>query len=212
MLLSVTNSTIPILMDFIIIVALALIRTATVVGSLVKTQPALAKICSWEENNQYQEEETVVATSQRAEISSMLWLVGEEEERYDDDVMDIDDDHSDKASATNYEVEEDEQCRKGNVLKGVYNPGRLSVLFSCKEAIGMVLDSECVSDGDYNFYLEVKDDYMKLLNEANDERANGMIVVEIILKVQDSSTIEIPEDGDRVRVVGAWMNDEGAGD
>jgi hypothetical protein len=39
-----------------------------------------------------------------------------------------------------------------------------------------------------------------------------MIVVEIIPKVKDSSTIEIPQDGDRVRVVGAWMKDEGAGD
>jgi hypothetical protein len=93
-------------------------------------------------------------------------------------LKDIDDDRSDRAPATNYEAEEDGQCRKGNVLKGVYNPGRLSVLFSW-EAIGMVLDSECVSYGDYNFYLEVKDDYMKLLNEANDERTNGMIVVEI---------------------------------
>jgi hypothetical protein len=88
----------------------------------------------------------------------------------------------------------------------------LSVLFSCEETIGMIHNSERVSDGDYNFYLEVKDDYMKLLNEANDERANGIIIVEIIPKVQDSSTIEIPEDGDRVRVVGAWMKDESAGD
>ena len=142
----------------------------------------------------------------------MLSLVGEEEERYDDDAKDIDYDRSDKASATNSEIEEDGQCRKGNVLKGVYNPGRLSVLFSCEEAIGMVHDSERVSDGDYNFYLEVKDNYMNLLNEAKDERENGMIVVEIIPKVQDCSTIEIAEDGDRVRVVGAWMKDEGAGD
>jgi hypothetical protein len=114
----------------------------------------------------------------------MLSLVGEEEVRYDDDdgAKDIDDIRSDKASATNYEVEEDGQCRKGNVPKGVYNPGRLSVLFSCEEAIGMIHNSERVSDGDYNFYLEVKDDYMKLLNEANDERANGMIVVEIYTK------------------------------
>jgi hypothetical protein len=143
----------------------------------------------------------------------MLSLVGEEEVRYDDDdAKDIDDIRSDKASATNYEVEEDGQCRKGNVPKGVYNPGRLSVLFSCEEAIGMIHNSERVSDGDYNLYLEVKDDYMKLLNEANDERANGMIVVEIIPKVQDCSTIEIPEDGDSVRAVGAWMKDESAGD
>ena len=42
---------------------------------------------------------------------------------------------------------------------------------------------------------------MNLLNEANDERENGMIVVEIIPKVQDCSTIEIADDGDRVRVV-----------
>ena len=37
------------------------------------------------------------------------------------------------------------------------------------------------------------------------------MVVEIIPNDQDSSMIEIPEDGDRVRVVGAWVTDEGAG-
>jgi hypothetical protein len=42
---------------------------------------------------------------------------------YDDNAKDIDDDLSDKVSATIYKVEEDGQCRKGKVLKGVYNPG-----------------------------------------------------------------------------------------
>jgi hypothetical protein len=185
---------------------------------LVTSQPALAKLSSSTGNNQYQEEE-VVATSQKGEISSERMLVGyEEKELYDIDAEDIDaediDDYSDKASTTKYEEEEEEgdkQCRKGNVLKGVYNPGRLNVLSSCEEAIGIVYDSERVNDGDYKLYLDVEDEYKNLLNEANDERVNGLLVVEIIPKDQDSSMVEIPKDGDRVRVVGAWVSDEGAG-
>jgi hypothetical protein len=199
------------LMDFTIVAALALISTMTVAGSLVNAQPALAKISSSEEDIPYQEEETVT-TSQLDEVSSMLKVVGDkEEEESDEDAKEIHDDYSDKASSTNYEDEQDHQCRKGNVLKGVYDPGRLNVLSSCEEAVGIVHDSERVNDGDFKFYLDVEDEYKKLLNEANDKRANGLLVVEIIPKDQGSSMIEIPEDGDRVRVVGAWVSDEGAG-
>jgi hypothetical protein len=93
----------------------------------------------------------------------------------------------------------------------VYDPGRLNVLSSCEEAIGIVHDSERVNDGDFKFYLDDEDEYKKLLNEENYDRANGLLVVEVIPDDQDSSSIQIPEDGDRVRVVGAWVTDEGAG-
>jgi hypothetical protein len=202
-------STKSILSSFTISTTLALIIIITLVGILVTSQPALAKLSSSTGNNQYQE--VITTTSQKGEISSERMLVGyEEKERYDIDAEDIDDD-SDKASTTKYEEEGDKQCRKGNVLKGVYNPGRLNVLSSCEEVIGIVDNSERVNDGDYKLYLGVEDQYKNLLNEANDERVNGLLVVEIIPKDQDSIMIEIPKDGDRVRVVGAWVSDEGAG-
>ena len=210
-------STKSMLKSFTISTTLALIIIITLVGILVTNQPALAKLSSSAGNNQYEEEEKVIArTSQKGEISSERMLVGyEEKERYDIDAEDIDaediDDDSDKASTTKYEEEGDKQCRKGNVLKGVYNPGRLNVLSSCEEVIGIVDNSERVNDGDYKLYLGVEDQYKNLLNEANDERVNGLLVVEIIPKDQDSIMIEIPKDGDRVRVVGAWVSDEGAG-
>jgi hypothetical protein len=93
----------------------------------------------------------------------------------------------------------------------VYDPGRLNVLSSCEEAIGIVHDSERVNDGDFKFYLDDEDEYKKLLNEENYDRANGLLVKEIIPADQDSSSIQIPEDGDRVRDLGAWVTDEGAG-
>ena len=35
-----------------------------------------------------------------------------------------------------------------------------------------------------------------------------MLVIEINPKDQDSSMIEIPDEGDKVRVVGAWVTDD----
>jgi len=207
--------------SFIVIIATALsLTTITAVSLWATTQPALAKLSSSTGNDQNPEDKVLVATTPRDEISSRLTLVGlEEEEDYDnsDAAADDIDDSLDEASVTKYKDDLDQvdegdiQCRKGNVLKGVYDPGRLNVLSSCEEAIGIVDDSERVNDGDFKLYLDVEDEYKKLLNEANDERANGLLVVEIIPKDQDSSMVDIPKDGDRVRVVGAWVTDEGAG-
>ena len=65
-----------------------------------------------------------------------------------------------------------------------------------------------IHDGDLKYLLDVGDEYKYLLNEENDEKANGMLVIEINPKDQDSSMIEIPGEGDKVRVVGAWVTDD----
>jgi hypothetical protein len=202
------------LISFTITTALVLTITISVIGSFSNTQPTFAEML----NNLQQEiegEDKVMASTQdnnnNNEALSFSTTVKEEEEDNGDnsDISD-NDDNTDITSSTNDE-EDDQECRKGNVLKNVYDPGRLNVLSSCEEAIGIVHDSERVNDGDFKFYLDVEDDYTKLLNEANYDRSNGLLVVEIIPADQDSSMIEIPDDGDRVRVVGAWVSDEGAG-
>jgi hypothetical protein len=60
-------------------------------------------------------------------------------------------------------------------------------------------------------FLNVEEGYKNLLNEENDDKTNGLLVVEVIPDDQESSLIQTPEEGDRVRVVGAWVTDEGAG-
>ena len=87
----------------------------------------------------------------------------------------------------------------------------MKVLSSCREAIGIVDSSDKAHDDDIKLFLNVEDGYQDLLNKDNDKKTNGLLVVEIIPDDQDSSMIEIPKDGDRVRVVGAWVTDEGAG-
>ncbi len=208
-----------ILIRFTIIIAAALsITTITAVSVWTTSQPALAKLSSVTDNNQNLEDKLSVATSDKDEISTRLTLVSSEGEEYANAADDDNTDESlDKASVTNYkdevgQVDEGkQQCREGDVLEGVYDPERLKVLSSCEEAIGIVEDSDIAHDDDLKLFLDVESGYKKLLNEENDDKTNGLLVVEVIPDDQDSSSIQIPEKGDRVRVVGAWVTDEGAG-
>jgi hypothetical protein len=208
-----------ILIRFTIIIAAALsITTITAVSVWTISQPALAKLSSVTENNQNLEDKLSVANSDKDEISTRLTLVSSEGEEYANAADDDNTDESlDEASVTNYkdevgQVDEGkQQCREGDVLEGVYDPERLKVLSSCEEAIGIVEDSDIAHDDDLKLFLDVESGYKKLLNEENDDKTNGLLVVEVIPDDQDSSSIQIPEKGDRVRVVGAWVTDEGAG-
>jgi hypothetical protein len=208
------------LIRFTIIIAAALsLTTITAVSVWTTTQPALAKMSSATEKNQNLEDKVSVATSAKDEISSRLTLISSEGEEYANAAADDEniDESVDEASVTNYkdevgQVDESEQqCRQGDVLEGVYDPERLKVLSSCEEAIGIVEDSDIAHDDDLKLFLDVEGGYKKLLNEENDDKTNGLLVVEVIPDDKDSSSIQIPEQGDRVRVVGAWVTDEGAG-
>jgi hypothetical protein len=203
---------------FTIIIAAALsLTTITAISVWSTTQPALAKLSSATAKNQNLQDKISVVTSRTDEISSRITLVGSEGEEYADDDNNNIDESLDEASITNYkdevdQVDEDEQqCREGDVLEGVYDPERLNVLSSCEEAIGIVEDSDIAHDDDLKLFLDVEGGYKKLLNEENDDKTNGLLVVEVIPDDQDSSSIQTPEEGDRVRVVGAWVTDRGAG-
>lgn len=203
---------------FTIIIAAALsLTTITAISVWSTTQPALAKLSSATAKNQNLEDKVSVVTSAKDEISTKLTLVGSEREQYADDDNNNIDESLDEASVTNYKDEADQvdegeqQCREGDVLEGVYDPERLKVLSSCEEAIGIVEDSDIAHDDDLKLFLNVEGGYKKLLNEENDDKTNGLLVVEVIPDDQDSSSVQIPEEGDRVRVVGAWVTDKGAG-
>lgn len=116
------------------------------------------------------------------------------------------DDDTNIASST---INGQKVCRKGNVIADNQDPGRYDLLSRCEEVIGTIENDEGRQhDGDLKYLLDVGDEYKYLLNEENDEKANGMLVIEINPKDQDSSMIEIPGEGDKVRVVGAWVTDD----
>jgi hypothetical protein len=70
-------------------------------------------------------------------------------------------------------------CRQGNVLDGVDRQARFTVLSSCEKVIGIVHDMTGTkqSDGDYQFNLDLEHHYNKFLNDVNDNRVNGMLVI-----------------------------------
>lgn len=96
-------------------------------------------------------------------------------------------------------------CRQGNIFEGVDRQARFSVLSTCETAVGVVynMSGSKQDDGDYQFNLDVEPQYKKLLNNQN----NGMLVVEIIPNDQNSTNIQIPKNGDRIAVHGAWVTD-----
>jgi hypothetical protein len=102
-------------------------------------------------------------------------------------------------------------CRTGNVLSGASNEGDLKVLSECQEAIGIVKHTKKMDDGDYKFFLDVDKKYDFLVNDKNNQKTDGFLVVEIVPKDQDITDISLPKTGDQVHVWGAWVTDKPKG-
>lgn len=100
-------------------------------------------------------------------------------------------------------------CRSGNVLDGASNAEDLRVLAECQDATGTVMHTKKMDDGDYKFFLKVDEQFRFLVNEKNDEKTDGFLVVEIVPPHQDG--MYLPKDGDRVHVWGAWVTDKPKG-
>ena len=101
------------------------------------------------------------------------------------------------------------ECKAGNVLDGASNAGDLRVLAECQDAIGTVMHTKKMDDGDYKFFLDVEQPFKFLVNEKNNEKTEGFLVVEIVPPHQDG--MYLPKDGDRVHVWGAWVTDKPKG-
>ena len=104
-------------------------------------------------------------------------------------------------------------CRQGNIFDGVTRQARFTVLSTCERVVGIVHDMKGTkeNDGDYQFNLALEQPYRRLLNQVNDKRVNGMLVIEIIPKDENSSLVQIPKNGDRIQAYGAWVTDNLAG-
>lgn len=101
----------------------------------------------------------------------------------------------------------DPSCRQGNVLDGADRQARFNVLSTCETITGTVHDISKQDDGDYQFNVDLDSQYKHLLNDANNNQVKGMLVVEIIPKDQNSSNVQIPKEGDKIRAIGAWVTD-----
>jgi hypothetical protein len=102
-------------------------------------------------------------------------------------------------------------CRTGDVLNGASNEKDLRVLSECQEAVGVVKHTKKMDDGDYKFLLDLDKKYDFLLSEKNNQKTDGLLVVEIVPKDQNIAGIFLPNAGDRVDIWGAWVTDKPKG-
>jgi hypothetical protein len=120
-------------------------------------------------------------------------------------------DENDKKEVEGHTTLAGENCRDGNVLDGASNAEDLKVLAECQEAVGDVMHTKNMDDGDYKFLLKVEDKYQYLINDKNDEKTDGLLVVEIVPQDRDISSLYLPESGDKVQIWGSWVTDEPKG-
>ena len=102
-------------------------------------------------------------------------------------------------------------CKSGNVLAGASNAEDLRVLTECQDAIGTVMHTKKMDDGDYKFFLNLDEQFKFLVNDKNNEKTDGFLVVEIVPPDQNLQGVYLPKDGDRVHVWGAWVTDNPKG-
>jgi hypothetical protein len=120
-------------------------------------------------------------------------------------------DKADLKTTEEHKSKEGEHCRNGNVLDGASNEEDLKVLAECQDAIGDVMHTKKMDDGDYKFLLKLEDKYEFLINDKNDEKTDGLLVVEVVPKDQDLKNVDLPKEGDKVHVWGAWVTDKPKG-
>ena len=116
----------------------------------------------------------------------------------------------DKIVVTDHRGVTGPECRSGNVLSGASNAEDLRVLADCQDATGTVMHTKKMDDGDYKFFLKVDDPFKFLVNEKNNDKTDGFLVVEIVPEDQNSAGA-LPKEGDHVHVWGAWVTDKPKG-
>lgn len=113
----------------------------------------------------------------------------------------------DQFAIREHKSENDKDCKDGNVLEGASNEKDLKVLTECQEAVGEVVHTKKMNDGDYKFLLSVENKYKYLLNEKNNDKTDGYLIVEIVPPDQGKTGVLLPKEGDYVHIWGAWVTD-----
>jgi hypothetical protein len=100
-------------------------------------------------------------------------------------------------------------CRSGSPLVGVYHPERLKVKSRCRVAVGTIEKVKPeLYDGDIHLELRLDRGQEGLLSPGN-ARVDGTLIIEII--PWDRARVLIPEVGQRIEVVGPWVDDTAHG-
>jgi hypothetical protein len=100
-------------------------------------------------------------------------------------------------------------CRAGSPLAGVYHPQRLKVKSRCRVAVGTIEKVKPeLYDGDIHIELRLDRGQEGLLSSGN-ARVDGTLIVEII--PWDRARVLVPAEGQRVEVVGPWVDDTAHG-
>jgi len=137
------------------------------------------------------------------------------EEEEEDQVLPEDEqkkvEEQDQFAIKEHKSENDKDCKDGNVLEGASNEEDLKVLTECQEAVGEVVHTKKMNDGDYKFLLNVENKYKYLINEKNNDKTDGYLIVEIVPPDQGKSGVLLPKEGDRVHIWGAWVTDKPKG-
>lgn len=138
--------------------------------------------------------------------------IGEEEEEIPlpDDIQKLID-KEDIKTMEKHNSKTGEHCRDGNVLDGASNEEDLKVVAECQDAVGDVMHTKKMDDGDYKFLLKLDDKYKFLLNDKNEEKTDGFLVIEVVPKDQDIKEVDLPKSGDKVHVWGSWVTDKPKG-
>jgi hypothetical protein len=89
-----------------------------------------------------------------------------------------------------------ENCRDGNVLNGASNEKDPKVLAECQDAVGDVMYTKKMDDGDYKFLVKLDKKYDYLVNDKNDEKTDGLLFVEVVPKDQNLKTVDLPKEGE----------------
>jgi hypothetical protein len=90
-------------------------------------------------------------------------------------------------------------------LAGVYHPDRLRVLDSCRRVTGTVTTVRTEEDGDVHLGIDLDPPYRGMLMEGNFSEQSGNLVVELMPR--DHGHLAEPSVGDRVAVIGAYVDD-----
>jgi hypothetical protein len=109
----------------------------------------------------------------------------------------------------------------GSLWKHVWEPGRLSIIESCKTVTGVIVQRIPVPDGDEHMRLRLDPGQPGLLNAENVKGEDSCLVLEIIchhVALRPAAlgyckgcknNIKVPKKGAHVRVTGTYVTDNG---
>jgi hypothetical protein len=111
----------------------------------------------------------------------------------------------------------------GELWSHVYRKSRLHVVESCIAVTGTVRHIKRESDGDDHIQLAVDPEFAKLLNQKNKTAQGNTLVLEPICQgppmqpdaqaacADFHSVVTIPRAGEKIRVLGSYVQDAGGG-